>query len=141
LLLSIEATLKRFRRWPLLYYWLPLIVWMGIIFWFSAQPEPFAMSESWQQELVGNAGHAIGYAGLGLLWWRALAALPVCSRRWTLALAFLFTTLYAISDEYHQTFVPGRSGNLVDLLVDTAGAGLALWLLHRWQAGHATRSD
>jgi len=132
---TVEATLKRLRRWPMLYYWLPLIAWMGIIFWFSAQPEPFDLPESWQEDLVANAGHAIGYAGLGLLWWRALAARLTSSDRWTLALAFLLTLLYAISDEYHQTFVPGRSGNLGDVLIDAVGAGFGLWLGRRWQKG------
>ena len=125
--------MKRFCRRPLIYYWLPLLAWMGIIFWFSSQPQPFEMPESWQQELVGKAGHMIGYAGLSLLWWRALAAHRSTSERRVLALAFLLTVLYAVSDEYHQTFVPGRSGSLMDVLIDAAGAGIGLWLLHRWR--------
>lgn len=130
---TIEAALKQLRQQPLIYYWLPLLAWMGIIFWFSSQPQPFEMPESWQQELVGKAGHVVGYAGLGLLWWRALAAHRSISERRVLALAFFLTVLYAISDEYHQTFVPGRSGSLMDVLIDAAGAGIGLWLLHRWR--------
>ena len=125
--------MKQLRQQPLIYYWLPLLAWMGIIFWFSSQPQPFEMPESWQQELVGKAGHVIGYAGLGLLWWRALAAHRSISERRVLALAFLLPVLYAVSDEYHQTFVPGRSGSLMDVLIDAAGAGIGLWLLHRWR--------
>ncbi len=125
--------MKQLRQQPLIYYWLPLLAWMGIIFWFSSQPQPFEMPESWQQELVGKAGHMIGYAGLSLLWWRALAAHRSTSERRVLALAFLLTVLYAVSDEYHQTFVPGRSGSLMDVLIDAAGAGIGLWLLHRWR--------
>ena len=131
----IEATLKQLRRWPLLYYWLPLIAWMGIIFWSSSQPQPIDLPESWLEELVGKAGHVIGYAGLGLLWRRALAAHQLTSK--PQMLAFVLTVLYAISDEYHQTFVPGRNGTPVDVLIDAAGAGLGLWLLHRWQKGQA----
>ena len=125
--------MKQLRQQPLIYYWLPLLAWMGIIFWFSSQPQPFEMPESWQQELVGKAGHMIGYAGLSLLWWRALAAHRSISERRVLALAFLLPVLYAVSDEYHQTFVPGRSGSLMDVLIDAAGAGIGLWLLHRWR--------
>lgn len=125
--------MKQLRQQPLIYYWLPLLAWMGIIFWFSSQPQPFEMPESWQQELVGKAGHMIGYAGLSLLWWRALAAHRSISERRVLALAFLLPVLYAVSDEYHQTFVPGRSGSLMDVLIDAAGVGIGLWLLHRWR--------
>lgn len=130
---TIDAILKRLRRWPSIYYWLPLLVWMGIIFWFSSQPQPIDLPEPWLETLVGEIGHMIGYAGLGLLWWRTLAARQTSSERQTLALAFLLTALYAISDEYHQTFVPGRSGNVVDVLIDATGTALGLWLLRRWQ--------
>ena len=106
---------------------------MGVIFWFSSQPQPFDLPKSWQGSLVGIGGHVLGYVGLSLLWWRTLAARPSAATRWALALAFLLTMLYAVSDEYHQTFVPGRSGNLVDVLIDAAGAALGLWLAHRWQ--------
>jgi len=133
----IEATLKKLRRWPLLYYWLPLIAWMGIIFWSSSQAQPIDLPESWLEELVGKAGHVIGYAGLGLLWRRALAAHRLTSE--PQMLAFVLTVLYAISDEYHQTFVPGRNGTPVDVLIDAAGAGLGLWLLHRWKKGQAAK--
>ena len=128
---TIEATLKQLRRWPLLYCWLPLIAWMGIIFWSSSQPQPIDLPESWQEVLLGKVGHVIGYAWLGLLWWRVLAAHRFTSEPRTLA--FILTVLYAISDEYHQTFVPGRNGTPVDVLLDAAGAGLGLWLLRRWQ--------
>ena len=37
-------------------------------------------------------------------------------------LSFLFSVIYAFSDEFHQTFVPGRDGNIVDVLIDSSGA-------------------
>lgn len=130
---TIDTILKQLRQRPLLYCWLPLIAWMGIIYWFSSQPRPIDLPTPLLQLLIAKSGHMIGYAGLGLLWWRALAARLSVSARRRLALAFLLTMLYAISDEYHQTFVPGRSGNLIDVLIDAAGAGLAFWQLRRWQ--------
>ena len=76
-----------------------------------------------------------GYAVLFLLWWRALNKplrfLP------SLVLAWVLTVLYAVSDEYHQTFVPGRNGNALDVLIDASGAALAalaLWLARRSKA-------
>ena len=37
-------------------------------------------------------------------------------------LSFLFSVIYALSDEFHQSFVPGRDGNIVDVLIDSSGA-------------------
>jgi len=127
----IDTALRQLGRRSLLTHWLPLLVWMGLIYWFSDQPQPFTMPQSWQQEAVGVIGHVIGYATLALLWCRALARQHT-QQRYTLALAFFLTMLYALSDEYHQTFVPGRSGNLPDLIIDAAGAGLGLRLAHSW---------
>jgi VanZ family protein len=106
---------------------------MGIIFWLSSQPQPFDLPEPLLQTLVSKGGHMIGYAGLSVLWGRALAARRAWPERRTLALAFLLAVLYAISDEVHQTFVPGRNGSPVDVLIDATGAVLGLWLLRRWQ--------
>jgi VanZ family protein len=124
---------KQLRRWPSIYYWLPLIAWMGLIFWFSSRPQPLDLPEPWLETLTAKTGHAIGYAVLALLWRRALASCRATPGKSALALAFLLTVLYAISDEYHQTFVPGRNGNLADVLIDALGAALGLWLLRRWQ--------
>ena len=52
------------------------------------------------------------------------------------ALAFGITVLYAITDEFHQTFVPSRQGHVQDVLIDSCGAAaglLVLWIIHRWR--------
>ena len=43
-------------------------------------------------------------------------------------LSFLFSVIYALSDEFHQTFVPGRDGNIVDVLIDSSGALVGILL-------------
>jgi VanZ family protein len=45
--------------------------------------------------------------------------------------AILLTILYAVSDEYHQTFVPGRNGQLADVLIDSLGGLIALFSLRK----------
>jgi VanZ family protein len=45
--------------------------------------------------------------------------------------AFICTFLYAATDEYHQLYVPGRAGRVTDVLIDSAGALIALFLLSR----------
>ena len=60
-----------------------------------------------------------GLSGAGERGWRSLGAM--C----------LLVAAYAATDEFHQAFVPGRHADPWDWVVDVAGAGLALWLLHR----------
>jgi len=52
------------------------------------------------------------------------------------AIAFALSALYAMTDEFHQTFVPSREGQITDVIIDSFGAaaGLcALWLVGRWR--------
>lgn len=75
--------------------------------------------------MVKKGGHMIGYAGLALSYWRALGF-----RREKWWLAWGFALLYAVSDEFHQSFVPGRHPSVVDVLVfDNLGALVSLWIL------------
>ena len=74
--------------------------------------------------LFRKLGHFTEYAVLAFLWHRALAG----TRRRLLA-AFLISALYAISDEWHQSFVPNRTASAVDVMVDTTGAAVMMALL------------
>jgi len=104
--------------------WVPALVVMGIIFWFSAQPGDEQSVFSWADKIVKKAGHMIGYALLAFWYWYALGLQN--NRRW---LVWLLAMLYAITDEYHQSFVPFRSPSVWDVLVfDNIGALLSLWL-------------
>ena len=86
--------------------------------------------------LVRKSAHIIAYFVLGVLMYRALR---VSIRRWparTVAgLALLSCSLYAVTDEIHQLFVPGRSGELRDVMIDSiaalVGVGLCGWMMHR----------
>jgi VanZ family protein len=116
-------------------YWLPPLAWMGLIFFLSAQPDLPHAPGPWLDTLVKKIGHAAAY---GVLAWfylrvlcqhlggaRTLTALRVVSAGLAL--------IYAMSDEYHQTLVPGRNGNLFDVAVDGVGACSAM-LLDWWLA-------
>ncbi len=67
--------------------------------------------------------------------WRC-AARPLLARR-AAPIAFVVAVLYAVSDEFHQSFVPGRYPDIRDILVDAAGV-LAALLLLRWWARRRT---
>ena len=102
--------------------WLPPLLLMAAIFFFSAQPD--LNSGLGAVDLVGRKLiHFCQYALLTFLWWRAFEPGHGSSRA---ALAALVVTVaYAASDEYHQTFVEWRHGSPLDWLIDSAGAGLA----------------
>jgi VanZ family protein len=74
--------------------------------------------------LVKKFGHAIGYALLALAYYIALPTrLP---RGYRAFLAWIMAILFALSDEYHQSFIEGRTSSLRDVFIDTLGAAIAL---------------
>ena len=101
------------------------LAWMAVIFWFSNQSSLFYLPEDWLDTIFKKTSHAAAYGVLWLLWWLATGR-----RAW---LALALTVGYAISDEWHQTFVPGRHGQWFDVGVDTLGALVTMLLVHsRW---------
>ena len=103
---------------------LPPLLLMGLIFFFSAQSDLSSGLGVW--DTIGRKLiHAATYGTLFLLWWRAFglhtSPLP----------AVAITLLYAISDEWHQTFVEGRHGSPLDVLVDASGVMIAYGLATR----------
>lgn len=132
--------------------WLAPLLWMALIFFAStgagsAQNTsrligPFlrwllgAVSDQtvWQiQFYLRKSGHAVGYAILATLCWRALAQPAGWLRgEWRSKegrLAWLIASVYAITDELHQSFIPSRQGSLLDVLLDATGAALGLLLV------------
>jgi VanZ family protein len=97
--------------------WLLLIAWMGGIFYFSHQSDLSVPGAD--VYLIRKAGHVSEFLVLFVLWIRTLRATVAWNARRVVRLALLLTSAYAISDEIHQTFIAGRSGNVVDVLIDT----------------------
>ena len=72
---------------------------------------------------IRKSGHFIGYGTVGLLWLRAWwMTLPRFSFKVDATLAILSTALVACSDEFHQSFLPNRTGVPSDVLLDCCGA-------------------
>src|SRR3954471_9433868 len=102
--------------------WGPPLVLMALIFLFSAQPS--LNSGLGLADTIGRkAVHFAEYGLLVLLWARALRTRMEASKAALVAL--LIASLYAVTDEFHQTFVTGRHGTPVDWAIDTAGAATA----------------
>lgn len=128
------------RRSTWLWRWLPLLTAMGVIFFASHQPAIELPDFGFWDLSVKKLGHFSAYAVLALL---ALRAVLDWQRPYLSAILIVF--LYALSDEFHQTFIPGRNGSLVDVAIDMAGALTCLWLLNwrRWvpkPAQHAAQA-
>ncbi|HLR42962.1 MAG TPA: VanZ family protein [Pseudogracilibacillus sp.] len=139
-----------------IFAWLLVLIWMGCIFYLSHQPAsessklsagvmatilqvmqaifPYSVEVSAFHSFVRKGAHFFAYFLLGILLYRALWG------KWRHFLLALFIAfLYAVSDEVHQLFIPGRSGEVRDVLIDSAGAAtgillyiLLLRLLRRW---------
>jgi VanZ family protein len=110
---------------PLLRF-LPAVLMMLAIFLFSAGSAVHTQ-EPLLQTVINKGGHMIGYGLLALAFWRMFEFEE--NRFW---LAWLLAVLYALTDEYHQSFVPGRHPSLFDaMFFDALGALIALWLVSR----------
>src|SRR5688500_2016145 len=92
--------------------WLPTLLMILVIFWFSAQPGSELLPFDWADKILKKGGHMVGYALLALLYWRAFEWKE--ERRW---IAWLLAVLYAVTDEFHQSFVPGRYPSIWDILI------------------------
>jgi VanZ family protein len=133
-------------------YWMPVIVWMTIIFlgstdilsaehtsrflvpflrWFDPQISLAALAQI--QFAIRKLGHLTEYAILAMLFWRALGS----GTRWQMKMSILFfvaalvCAIFAASDEFHQSFVPSRTSSPADAMIDICGAltGLAIcWM-------------
>ena len=107
--------------------WGPVAVYMLAIFILSSQADvPLPRG------LTDKQGHSLGYLGLAATVTRACVGglgTPVSLSQGLVAIAL--TTAYGMSDEWHQSFVPGRTADITDLRADATGAILgtvACWL-------------
>jgi VanZ family protein len=101
--------------------WLPVLVWAAVIFTLSSIPSLSTGLGGWDT-LLRKGAHLTEYAILGGLLLRALGRqLP----------AVVAGALYAVSDEVHQHFVRGRHAAPLDVLLDTAGVAVGVYVYHR----------
>ncbi len=112
--------------------WLPAVLLMAAIFVFSSIPSNEMPDFDWADTLIKKGGHALGYGLLALSYARGLRSTigpeTAPGRRRRYLWAFLLTILYSVSDEFHQSFTPGRHPSHGDVLIDGCGAALALFV-------------
>ena len=128
-----------------------LVIWMGFIFSMSCENAEESSNTSGQtikvvlsavpefekqpeevkkniieelQFITRKSAHFIGYMILGILASGLILQYENINKKYLLA--FLICVIYAISDEIHQLFVPGRAGQVRDVLIDSAGSLLGI---------------
>ena len=116
--------MKRF-----LIYWLPPIIWAAVIFTFSSIADLESGLTDALDMVLRKLAHMFEYAVLFILFVRLGESKKY--EPWTVYLASLICViLYALTDEWHQSFVPGRIGSLTDVGIDATGAiiGAVFWV-------------
>jgi VanZ family protein len=111
--------------------WLVVVFWMGVIFALSAVPSLASPFEPLHDFILRKFAHVTEYIILtALLFWALQVHISRNSN--ALIIAAVTAILYAFSDEWHQTFVPGREGSLRDVGIDALGIiGVCLYSLDR----------
>lgn len=113
--------------------WALVAACMAVIFWFSAQVAEASNEQSggilaWLEPILGSwltehivrkFAHALEFCGLAFLMFNGLYQSTGMAKPFS---AWGLTVLYAATDEFHQLYVPGRSGQFKDVCVDGAGA-------------------
>ena len=107
--------------------WGPVALWMGLIFFLSAQSKLPELPGLADLDYGDKIQHAVAYAILACLIWRALGS--SLARLWQTAVVVAIAMVYGLSDELHQLYVPGRSFDLLDLGADALGAAIAAVVL------------
>ena len=104
----------------------PSLLWMTVIFALSSQPQ-FPQPFGWSAFLMSVVAHLLLYGTLAVL---LLIGLKHRSRprRSTYLLAVVIAVGYGVTDEIHQSFVPGRDASLFDLVVNATGAAVAAFV-------------
>lgn len=108
---------------------IPALLWMSLIFYISHQPN-VSISSGNIDFVLRKIAHITEYGiltGLLAFGFRTIT-------RQTLLISTSIALLYAISDEFHQTFIPTRNGTPIDVIIDSIGIVLAFVLLQYWHA-------
>ena len=107
-----------------------LFLYCGLIFFFSILPLIILPSN-----IIGldKLLHIIAYAGLGFLSYQVLVNYRNGERTFLLIIiTFIFSLCYGISDEFHQSFVPGREPDVYDVIADGIGSSIGIFVYHRF---------
>ena len=128
-------------------YWLPLFIWLGVIFVGSTEVMSAEQTSRflvpflrWLDPQISFAtiaaihfalrklGHLTEYAIFAALLWRALRCGTCLQAKMSILflLVWLAAAIFAVTDEFHQSFVPSRTASPIDIMIDICGAMIGL---------------
>ena len=116
-------------------YWFPVFLYCLLIFIQSSYPSPESVPD-WPY--IDKLLHIAVYALLGALLLRAFGSLRIKNNvKLVMILSILLSTLYGISDEIHQYFVPFRNADLIDVFANLLGSIIGVYIYQslyiRWE--------
>ncbi len=126
MLVSAQSKLRNF-----FICWLPLIIYCLAIYIQSGQP---GLKHIPDVRFLDKFLHFGAYGLLGILFFRAYETLPLKANKTLLILMSVGSaTLYGLSDEIHQYFVPFRNADIMDVVANTIGSICGVYLYYRWK--------
>ncbi len=111
--------------------WGPPIGWAGVIFLFSSLTVTPTSEIYWKDFIVKKAAHIVEYGIFAVLLYRALRGTGVEKLNAAL-ISILESVIYGATDEFHQSFTPGREPRVRDVVFDTIGAVGGIYLCKKY---------
>jgi len=109
------------RNFEIITNWLPVVLWAGVIFYFSSLKQIKVSDFLFWDFVAKKTAHVSEYAILYALLHKAT------NKKYLVA--YFITVIFASTDEFHQSFVPGRTGTPLDLGFDLSGANISAYLI------------
>ena len=124
-------------------YWVPALLYMALIFAISSMKQPSLPMPKFEWLAIDKLYHFIEYAILGglLAWAFVKAKPPIVPSGLIWSLAALISILYGASDEWHQTFVPGRFATLADWVADVLGSIAGVLVVYLYYRTASTKKE
>ncbi len=104
----------------------PVVLWMSLMFFFSSRSDLPTSGTVTEDFFSKKFAHVFEYFILMFLMFRAVGEKST-------AKAFLFSLIYAFTDEIHQLFIPYRTGKLIDVGIDSLGLTLSILVINKLQ--------
>ncbi len=114
----------------IVFTWLPVVLWASVIFVFSSRPSIPTSQIFWQDFILKKTAHVIIFGIFCSLVYRAINK-SLLKQKYAGYLSVILTFFYGVTDEIHQSFTPGRDATLRDVLIDTFGGILAMYVIMR----------
>jgi VanZ family protein len=134
------------------FWWMLVLTWCAIIFYFTESPtftgentqkiidssvsgsQGAADQVKYLNLLIRKSSHLFAFGFLAFLVWKAMTP-----NRWAYIGAWAIATFYGGVDEWHQSYIPGRSASINDVMIDSLGALVVLMLLFLWNTYRKSR--